>query len=117
MAEIKDPAQFIGGYEVLTGAASTSMTGFAIPSSGVNGGVVDTGDIKEVVYAVLEQVTDVYLGDLTRVNSTGVMTAAERSTAMVVSRSSTMANDSQMRKSFTVTFLLDVGNLPVTDTN
>lgn len=116
MAEIKDPAEFIGGYEVLTGAASTSMTGFAIPKTGINGGEVDTTDIKEVLYSILEQVSDVYLGDLTTANSAVVMTAAERSNAMVVSRSSTMANDSQMRKSFTVTFLLDVGNLPVSNT-
>ena len=116
MAQIKDPAQFIGGYEVLAGAPSAAMSGFAITKSGINSGLVDTSDIKEVLYSLLEQVTDFYSGDTPRVNSTGVMTAAERSAAMVISRSSTMASDSQMRKSFTVTFLLDVGALPVTDT-
>ena len=84
MAQIKDPAQFIGGYEVLEGAPSAAMSGFAIPKSGINSGLVDTSDIKEVLYSLLEQVTDVYSGDTPRVNSTGVMTAAERSAAMVI---------------------------------
>ena len=66
MAEIKDPAQFIGGYQALAGAQSVSMTGFAIPKSGVNSGLVDTADIKEVLYSILEQVTDVYSGDTPR---------------------------------------------------
>jgi len=44
-----------------------------------------------------------------------LMTATDRSANMVISKASSMASDSQMRKSFTITFLLDVDALEVTD--
>jgi len=105
---INDPTKFVTSY---TGDSNN----ITLPVASLNDGLVDVNDIKEVVYALLEEVSDVYLGNKPMAGTSTLMTATDRSANMVISKASSMASDSQMRKSFTITFLLDVDALEVTD--
>lgn len=66
----------------------------------------EADDIREVVYSILNQVADVYLS---------LDPATERTTSMTVNRSTSMVDSDTIRKTFTVSLLLDATDLTVVD--
>lgn len=64
--------------------------------------VANTGDIQEVLYSILEKVADVYV----------TLPSSGQPPSMTITRSSTVPNDTTIRKSYTVTLNLD---LPATE--
>jgi hypothetical protein len=65
----------------------------------------EADDIREVVYSILNQVADVYIP----------LDSADKTTSMTVNRSTSMVDADTIRKTFTVSLLLDVNNLTVVD--
>lgn len=108
MAFDPSPTGYFPNYEASSGG------GVVIPFSDLesfNANAANSGDIRELVYSFLEAVTDRYIlptGD-------GGIAAADRDVNMSITRSSTVPNDLQIRKTYTVTLNLDVPALEVSD--
>lgn len=65
-----------------------------------------SGDIRQLCYSINEAIADVYLGD-------GVLSGlstADRPAQMTYSRSSSVPNDSTLRKTYTIVLNLQVGD-------
>lgn len=62
-------------------------------------------DIREVVYSILNKVADVYIPLVT----------ADKTNTMSISRSTSMVDSDTIRKTFTVSMLLDANNITVVD--
>ena len=65
----------------------------------------EADDIREVVYSILNQVADVYIP----------LGTTEKTTSMTINRSTSMVDADTIRKTFTVSLLLDVNDLTVVD--
>ena len=91
---------------------TADTTGIFIPYSDLEGYDYSTatgslsGDIRQLCYSINEAIADVYLGD--GVN-TGLSTA-DRPAQMTYSRSSSVPNDSTIRKTYTIVLNLQVGD-------
>ena len=68
-------------------------------------GAAEAADIREVVYSILNQVADVYIP----------LDSADKTTSMTVNRSTSMVDADTIRKTFTVSFLLDADKITVVD--
>lgn len=101
MADLVDPTTYIPSYTASSSSISFDPSELGLLASGTN-----YNDMKEFVYNLLETTTDVYSDP---VNATGV------SPNMVITRNYTVTSNVQMRKTFTITFLLDLPDLTVTD--
>lgn len=106
------PTGYFPGYVANSGAGISLTAGtdyVVIPFSSLESLNVDaanSGDIRELVYSFLEGVTDHYLEDIP---------ASGRDVNMSITRSSTVPNDLQIRKTYTVTLNLDIPALEVSD--
>lgn len=102
------PTGYFPGYEASSGG------GVVIPFAALeslNANPSNSGDIREVVYSFLEAVTDHYIlptGD-------GGIGADNRDVNMSITRASSVPNDNQIRKTYTVTLNLDIPALQVSD--
>jgi hypothetical protein len=105
MAFVSDASTYFAGYSVLASGATITGTGSAgdhvvIPVSSLVS--IDAGggntDVNEFLYSVLEGYAD---------QNATVVAAGSGSTQVSVSRSSTIPNDSTIRRSYTVTVNLD----------
>ena len=105
MAFVSDASTYFAGYSVLASGATVTGTGSAgdhvvIPVSSLVSIAAGGGsnDVNEFLYSVLEGYAD---------QNATVVAAGSGSTQVSVSRSSTIPNDSTIRRSYTVTVNLD----------
>ena len=90
--------------------SGASATGGAVTfPSGTHEGVVDpatAADIRQVLYGILEKFTDAY----------SALAADAKSENLTINRSASIPNDNTVRKSFTISFNLDLPALSVDTT-
>jgi len=104
MAFVSDASTYFSGYQVLaSGAVIANTVGgdhVVIPASSLVSIAAGGGssDVNEFLYSVLEGYAD---------QNATVVAAGSGSTQVSVSRSSTIPNDTTIRRSYTVTVNLD----------
>lgn len=102
------------GYfpNIITTGVLSGATGVFIPYGDLQGYDYSTatgslsGDIRQLCYSINEAIADVYLGD--GVNA-GLSTA-DRPAQMTFSRSSSVPNDSTIRKTYSIVLNLQIGD-------
>lgn len=102
------PSGYFSGIN--TAAVVGGATGVFIPYSDLESynstvAVSESGDIRELVYSIVEAYTDVYLG----------LSTSDRPANLTASRSSSVPSDGILRKIYTITANLEFGNLSVAD--
>ena len=90
-----------------TGATSTGGA-VTFPSGTLEGvtNAATAADIRQVLYGILEKFTDAY----------SVLAADAKSENLTINRSASIPNDNTVRKSFTISFNLDLPALSVDTT-
>jgi hypothetical protein len=99
------PTGYFNGILNLGSGQYVSTSGVFIPYSALESYNPSTsGDIRQLMYSMIEGYTDVYLG----------LASADRPSQLTVSRSSIVPGDNLVRKTYTFTANLDFGDLQVT---
>ena len=94
-----------------TGATAAANGALTLPGGTVEG-VTDAtngADIRQVLYGIIESFTDKYLADI-------ALDPLNKSDNLTVTRTASVPNDNILRKTYTITFNLDLPDLSVDTT-
>jgi hypothetical protein len=104
MAFNPSPTGYYPGIVTLASGASVPTSGVFFPYSGLESYNASTsGDVRQLVYSLIEPVADEYLS----------LATADKPTQMTVSRTATVPSDNVLRKTYTFTMNLSFSGLSV----
>jgi len=99
------PTGYLPGIQNLASGVSAITSGIFIPFSSIEGyNPSGSGDIRQLVYGIIESTFDTISG----------LATADRPSKFTLTRSSALPSDNVIRNTYTIVVNLDYGDLTVT---